>query len=102
MVRDSSGGNVYLNTQHRSELSKNKAFKLYFLLHEIGHALGLKHPFHKMDHNKELLRSDLDHVTNTVMSYTGADPTMQSVGLGSLDIEAIRALYGSPSQDGRQ
>jgi Ca2+-binding RTX toxin-like protein len=102
MVRDSSGGNVYLNTQHRAEMSKNKVFKLYILLHEIGHALGLKHPFHKMDHNKELLRSDLDHVTNTVMSYAGDDPTMQSVELGSLDIEAIRALYGSPSQDGRQ
>ena len=102
MVRDSSGGNVYLNTQHRSELSKNKAFKLYVLLHEIGHALGLKHPFHKMDHNKQLLKSDLDHVKYSVMSYTGADENMQSVGLGSLDIAAIRALYGSPSQDGRQ
>lgn len=102
MVRDWSGGNVYLNTQHRSEMSKNKAFKLYILLHEIGHALGLKHPFHKMDHNKQLLKSDLDHVNNTVMSYTGADANMQSVGLGSLDIAAIRALYGSPSQDGRQ
>ena len=102
MVRDSSGGNVYLNTQHRSEMSKNKAFKLYILLHEIGHALGLKHPFHKMDHNKQLLKSGLDHVNHTVMSYTGGDANMQSVGLGSLDIEAIRALYGSPSQDGRQ
>jgi hypothetical protein len=101
-VRDTSGGNVYLNTQYRSELSQNPNFKLYVLLHEIGHALGLKHPFHKMPHNKQLLNSDLDHVRHTVMSYTGGDAKMGPIGLGALDIQAIRALYGSPSQDGRQ
>jgi hypothetical protein len=101
-VRDERGGNVYLNTQHRAELANNPSFELYVLLHEIGHALGLKHPFHKMAHNKQLLKSDLDNVKHTVMSYTGGDANMQSVGLGSLDVQAIRALYGSPSQDGRQ
>jgi Ca2+-binding RTX toxin-like protein len=101
-VRDTSGGNVYLNTQYRSELSQNPNFKLYILLHEIGHALGLKHPFHKMPHNKQLLSSDLDNVKHTVMSYTGGDAKMGPIGLGALDIQAIRALYGNPSQDGRQ
>jgi hypothetical protein len=101
-VRDEDGGNVYLNTQHRSEMSGNEAYKLYVLLHEIGHALGLKHPFHKMDHNRELLDTSMDHVRYTVMSYTGGEPDMQSIRLGSLDIEAIQALYGGPSQDGRQ
>jgi Ca2+-binding RTX toxin-like protein len=102
LIRDELGGNVYLNTQHRDELARNPSFKLYILLHEIGHALGLKHPFHKMTYNKQLLRSDLDHVNHTVMSYTGGDVSMQSAGLGSLDIQAIRALYGNPSQDGKQ
>ncbi|MFI3123508.1 MAG: matrixin family metalloprotease, partial [Methylococcales bacterium] len=36
------------------------------LLHEIGHALGLKHPFETP--NK--LEKDLDNTNNTVMSYT--------------------------------
>ncbi|MBM1173076.1 matrixin family metalloprotease [Microvirga arabica] len=101
-VRDESGGNVYLNTQNRSEITRNPNFMLYILLHEIGHALGLKHPFHKMPHNKKLLSSDLDNVKHTVMSYTGGDADMGPIELGAFDIEAIRALYGSPSQDGRQ
>ncbi|RDI52392.1 matrixin family metalloprotease [Microvirga subterranea] len=102
LVRDYSGGNIYLNDRYRSELSDHEPFKLYILLHEIGHALGLKHPFHRMDHNRQLLTSDLDHVKHTVMSYTGGDINMLSTVLGSLDIQAIRALYGSPSQDGKQ
>ncbi|MGF9757388.1 matrixin family metalloprotease [Microvirga sp. 0TCS3.31] len=100
--RDDSGGNVYLNIQSRSEITQNPNFMLYVLLHEIGHALGLKHPFHKMPHNKKLLGSDLDNVKHSIMSYTGADLKMGPVALGALDIEAIRALYGSPSQDGKQ
>ena len=101
-IRDPAGGNVYLNSLNRSEIGENPHYKLYVLLHEIGHALGLKHPFHKMDHNKQLLASDLDKVEYTVMSYTGGDPEMGPVSLGPLDIQAIRALYGDPSQDGRQ
>jgi Ca2+-binding RTX toxin-like protein len=102
LIRDYDGGNIYMNAKYRSEFSQYHAFKLYVLLHEIGHALGLKHPFHKMPYNKQLLRTSTDHVKHTVMSYTGADIKMSPVGLGALDIKAIRALYGSPSQDGKQ
>ena len=65
LARDYIGGNIYMNSRYRTEFSQNLPFKLYALLHEIGHALGLKHPFHKMDHNRELLHSDLDHVSHT-------------------------------------
>jgi len=96
------GGNVYLNSEYGADLRGNRTYQLHILLHEIGHALGLKHPFHKMTYNKQLLKSELDHVKYTVMSYTGGDVGMQSAKLGSLDIQAIRALYGNPSKDGKQ
>ena len=36
------------------------------------------------------------------MSYTGGDPRWGRSSLAAFDIQAIRALYGNPSQDGRQ
>jgi hypothetical protein len=100
--RDYDGGNIYLNNLYRTELSRNSNYKLYIFLHEIGHALGLKHPFHKMAHNKQLLKASSDHVKYTVMSYTGAETRKTPFKLGSLDIQAIQALYGDPTQDGKQ
>jgi Ca2+-binding RTX toxin-like protein len=83
------------------------------LLHEIGHALGLKHPFEEASVNGYLLPAELDTRDNTIMSYTDgphrAVVEVHSSGgmsyetfLGAhsstlmpLDIEALQYLYGA-------
>jgi Ca2+-binding RTX toxin-like protein len=68
------------------------------LLHEIGHALGLKHPWEILGNgHDETLRPDLDTALNTIMSYNGTSNT-----LGALDIAAVQAIYGTDAQDGTQ
>lgn len=57
--------------------------------HEIGHALGLKHPFD----GTITLDPNLDNTNNTVMSYTYL--TWSVTHLGSLDLQALRHLYGN-------
>ncbi|PLX37562.1 MAG: hypothetical protein C0606_04530 [Hyphomicrobiales bacterium] len=60
---------------------------LHILIHEIGHALGLKHPFD----GDPTLPTSLDNAQHSVMSYTG-----RLDRLGSFDDNAARALYGGP------
>jgi len=72
------GGDVFINTRYTADLD------LY--LHEIGHAIGLKHPF---DGNP-ILSSDLDDKSHTVMSYSG----FRATTLGHLDVDAVQVLYG--------
>jgi Ca2+-binding RTX toxin-like protein len=68
---------------------------LQLYLHEIGHALGLKHPFE----GDIRLDPSVDNYGATVMSYTpDKDPKDQ---LGYLDYDAIRYLYGDNAQDGK-
>jgi Ca2+-binding RTX toxin-like protein len=72
------------------------------MLHEIGHALGLKHPldtvFSGTVTHDQTLDASLDNTANTVMCYTGAAPT----ALGAYDIAAIQHIYGTNAQDGTQ
>jgi hypothetical protein len=102
LSRSAIGGEVTLNEYFQDKLDRNWNYKLYVFLHEIGHALGLKHPFHQMAHNNQTLRSELDHVNHTVMAYNGASESMAGVRLGALDLLAIQSLYGAPWQDGKQ
>ncbi|WP_156362442.1 M57 family metalloprotease [Sphingomonas sp. Leaf208] len=68
----------------------------HILLHEIGHAIGLKHSFD----GDTTLATDLDNYANTVMSYTPGG--VSGDVLGQLDTDAIRYVYGDASAKGRQ
>ncbi|HWJ95025.1 MAG TPA: DUF4214 domain-containing protein [Telluria sp.] len=66
-------------------------------MHELGHALGLKHPFSHPDADGDTgigpyLPAAEDHVSATVMSYTG-EPNDASV-FARFDLAALQYLYG--------
>ena len=109
-----SGGDVWLSnsgmssyTQPSDWLPGGGAFST--LLHEIGHALGLKHPFE--DPNR--LTTSMDSDQYTVMSYTqhpyGVWGSLDAPGTYNyhwlspetpmlLDIAAMQSLYGTNTQ----
>ena len=69
------------------------------LLHEVGHAMDLKHPFE----GSITLSSSLDNTENTLMSYTSA-PTSTSFydHYQKYDILALQFLYGNDGLGGQQ
>jgi hypothetical protein len=100
LEREWEAGTIRLNTEYKSDF-KNQSYKVYVLLHEIGHALGLKHPFHTSPYNRKKLSKADDHTKNTVMSYDNGDSTVYPTKLRPLDKKAIKELYGSSKSDGK-
>ena len=64
------------------------------LLHEIGHALGLGHPFD----NLYTLPASQDNTNNTVMSYTSAGADKST--FQSYDVLALKWIYGEDGLGG--
>lgn len=106
----SNSGDVWINSTHYTDTDWSLgSYNFEALMHEIGHALGLKHPF---DGTSNLSKIE-DNRINTIMSYT--EPNNLFVRLitnsdGShslsydninpetpmvLDIQAIQYIYGA-------
>ena len=93
-------GGFVTSTFENSEF-KPGSLAYYTALHELGHALGLKHPFETLPEAKSVLSSNLDEISNTIMSYTYVANDSSVLGLNiypstpmSYDISAIQHLYG--------
>ncbi|QXZ15489.1 calcium-binding protein [Pseudomonas sp. AO-1] len=89
-----AAGDVWVGTETSDPNPIKGTYDYMTFVHEIGHALGLKHPFDTSATNKTLLDPSLDDAHFTVMSYNSNysyQPTTPMV----LDIIAMQSLYGA-------
>ncbi|MBT9267784.1 matrixin family metalloprotease, partial [Pseudomonas sp. MG-9] len=92
-----TGGDVWIGPETNDPNPGHGTYDYLTFIHEIGHALGLKHPFDVSSTNKTLLDSSLDDVHFTVMSYN-SNYSYQPTTPMLLDIMAIQSLYGANMQ----
>lgn len=102
-VPDDRSGDVWLDLWSAENLTNLAPGSAGYgtLLHEIGHALGLKHPG---DYNAgsggsglpgNYLAAAEDNENYTVMSYTAPTGGQQRDWYGMYDLLALKTLYGS-------
>jgi len=87
----SIGGDIYMNANYYAANAATMApgVRGYsILLHEVGHAIGFKHPFE----GDPTIDAAHDNGSYTVMSYDRPNTT---VSLGSVDVEAAQYYYGT-------
>ncbi len=87
-------GDVWISDTMQSTSTAAGGYYIELALHEIGHALGLKHPFEEGDQSVTTLPATSDTDDWTVMSYTHVN-TLYTVTPQALDIKAIQYLYGA-------
>lgn len=89
---------VQLDNDYTNEQAVRGQLGYQVMMHELGHAIGLKHPFDSDSGNGTTLDSAFDSWDYTIMSYTAGTLVSDSnyaTGLMALDIAAAQYLYGA-------
>ncbi|WP_338849603.1 DUF4214 domain-containing protein [Massilia sp. W12] len=85
--------NVEWNSANQNLIAGEAGYET--LLHEIGHALGLKHPFQ----GGTRLPANQDNTSNTLMSYTDSGGPYST--FRPYDVAALNWLYGGDGLAGK-
>jgi serralysin len=86
-------GSIWMNrTYYRDDSMASGSFGFLVLMHEIGHAIGFKHPFD----GANVLPEESDNTTRTVMSYTRTSSS-SNTDIGDIDRAAAIHVYGEQS-----
>ena len=90
------GSDIYMAIHPTNETMSVGTEGALTLIHEIGHALGLKHPHEEAEGSGEVsvLPADEDSVANTVMSYEESTVANFKFEFNTLDIAALHYIYG--------
>lgn len=101
---DSQDSDILLNDSSFNSTLGHGSHGANTFVHELGHALGLKHPFDEPDADGDVaepphLQGPEDHARWTMMSYTET-PAEYKLTFSDLDIAALQYLYG-PSKKSR-
>ena len=102
----SSSGDIWLFKDAANDnLTPGESWYYYAFLHELGHALGLKHPHEAMRSNELILSAELDAVNYTLMSYNEPEwgwyyhrhEAIWTISNGPqvLDILSLQYIYGA-------
>ena len=90
------GSDVFISKDYSEPLKLQNGLTNYdyeVLLHEIGHALGLKHPFEEDRDNLSILNTYEDQTTFTTMSYDDVSTTFDGI-FRTLDWMTLTKYYG--------